>query len=285
MSRDQQSEPKEKRGKTEGTESEDDAPATKRWSIRAAYTVVQPEIDKIINLTDRALDEMNDKIDKKVDTQKYEEDKKAMAGRLAELEQRLDKIASERPTGDAGEIPPEKRLQSMVTGFHYGATGPEMVATVTRHLKEAGIKADQVKIAPNRNPGSAVVVMFKTAEIRITAEMAWSCNEPKLDKKEEERYPRVLRMAVMKTEKEMAPVYKMNKAAKCVRELESKHRRDKEGEALDIRLRRELMSVGWMSFGIFESLGYYNNSVWEWTDDAVQRYEEVALRRVGAWLT
>ena len=118
----------------------------------------------------------------------------------------------------------------------------------------------------------------------MTAEMAWSSNEPKLDQREGVQYPRVLRMNVMKTEKEMAPVYRMNNSAKCVRELENKHRKEKTGEAYDIKLRRELMSVGWMTFGNFEALGFYNRETSEWTDDAKRRHEEAALRRVGAYL-
>ena len=101
-----------------------------------------------------------------------------------------------------------------------------MTATVTRHLKEAGMEADKVKIAPNRNPGSAVIVMFKDADTQIATEVAWSNNEPKLDQREGDRFPRALRMSVMKSEKEMAPVYRMNTAAKYVRELEAKHRED-----------------------------------------------------------
>ena len=76
----------------------------------------------------------------------------------------------------------------------------------------------------------------------------------------------------------------MNRAAKYVRELESKHKKNKTLEDIDIELGREVMAVGWNEFGSFTTLGFYNRGVWEWTKDATTRYDEVALHRVGAFL-
>ena len=111
--------------------------------------MAQPEIDKLIALTNQGINVLNGKIEKKLDMTVHEEREKIVDKKIADLQEQLDKISKEKPTSQIGEAPEEMRLQALVTGFYYGTAGPEMTAEVTMHLTALGIQGDQVKMAPN----------------------------------------------------------------------------------------------------------------------------------------
>jgi hypothetical protein len=242
-------------------------------------------------------DALKTKADLAALAQKHEEEMAKMRAHQTETDKKMDRLdvlcqEVKNEVGEwaaLGETPESQRMQSIVTGFWPNTVARDMETKVQECLNRANVNADTVKsVAPVRDPGSACHVLFDSAHSRIVAELAWKSLKPMLPNGQGKA--RNLLLRVTRTEKEMRPIYKINHAAKLLREVEENHRLHPDTDQWQwIKQKRDQKAIvlaadQWTLDGS-KILGYYHGDQWTWQRAANDRYDPEVLKRVGNCLS